>query len=373
MSSSIVNVGESFGLTDAGTLLGASPAERRQYTPKRAQAIVEAATMWKRTWDGSERAALAVKEALSTSDLFRSATGDVLDRELLARYATVDAQWSGFADRTTVRNFKPKKMVDLFGGRTALAPVAELAEYPEGNSSSKEYEISVGKFGRRFGFSWEAVVNDDLDELRTIPDAFANAAAITEDVAALALLVNASGAPNPAFFTAGNGNAVETKVLDHQNLSDAITKVSTKVDSEGNIVAPTGLRLVVGPAQMMNARRILNATEIRVTNGSKTTLEPNWLAGTITLEVNLRLKGNAWFVAPAPGGARPAFAVAFLRGFETPDIRVKNDQGSRVGGGQLGPEEGSFNEDGVWYRVRHVVGAATLDPTHTYAATGAAS
>lgn len=376
MSTSIINVGESFGLTDAGTLLGASPSERRRYTPARAKAITEAAEMWKRAWDGSARAALLVHEALSTSDLFRSVTGDVLDRELLAQYRELDPQWSGFATRTTVRNFKPKKLVDILGGRTALDRVPELTEYPEAEHDTAEYEISVGKFGRRFGFSWEAGINDDIDELQRIPSNFAAAARITEDVTALEQLVDvATGAPNTGFFNADNGNAPEAKVLDEANLQAAVTTVSTREDSDGNLVPPdAGLVLVVGPAQEMTARRILNATELRITNGSRTTIQPNPLRDVnIRLEVNRRIKGLAWFVLPEPNGPRPAIAVAFLRGFETPDIRVKNDQGSRLGGGPLGPDEGSFNEDGVYYRVRHVVGSAHVDPIHTYAATGATS
>ncbi|MBE7701262.1 hypothetical protein H9623_13255 [Oerskovia sp. Sa1BUA8] len=364
------NVGEAFGLTDAGTLLGSSPTARRSYSPARRQAIAEATELWGKAWGGSDRAALLVKEALSTSDLFRSATGDVLDRELLARYTDLPVQWTGFARRTTVKDFKPKKLIDILGGRTALDVVPELSEYPNAVHDTNEYEISVQKFGRRFGYSFEASVNDDIDELKTIPEAFASAARITEDTTANALIVTSAGAPNPAFFNAGNGNAPVAKILDHTNLSDAITVVSTKEDTEGNLVVPNGLVLVVGPAQEMNARRILNATEVRVTNGSKTTLEPNWLKGVVTLVVNARLKGTAWFVLPAPTSARPAIAVAFLRGWETPDLRQQNLTGTRVGGGAISPDEGSFNEDGVYFRVRHIVGGATVDPIHTYAATG---
>lgn len=365
--------GEAFGLTDAGALLGSGPKTRRNYSPKRLAAIGEAAEMWKRCWDGDARGAIAVNEALSTSDLFRSVTGDVLDRELLARYTEVPAQWSQWARRTTVRNFKPKKLVDLLGGRTALDEVPELTEYPESDYDSNEYEISVKKFGRRFGYSWEASVNDDLDELRTIPESFAQAARITEDKAANALLVTAAGAPNPDFFNAGNSNAPVAQALTFENLAAAVTTVSTRTDSDGELVVPDQLILEVGPAQEMEARRIINATEIRITSGSRTTLEPNYLRGVITLVVNKRLPGLSWYVLPAPNTGRPAFAVAFLVGHETPDLRQANEAGNRMGGGAVAPGEGSFNEDAVYYRVRHVVGGATVDPIHTFAATGVAA
>lgn len=376
MPSSLINVAETFGLTEDQTLAGVSPVTRRTYSPTRLRAIAEAATLWKRVFDGDIRAAVQVREALSTSDLFVSATGDVLDRELLAQYQSVEAEWAGFATRTRVRNFKPKKMIDILGGRSALDRVPELSAYPGMDYDTREYEISVAKFGRQFGFSWEALINDDLDELMQIPNTFAQAAAVTETNIALERIANLStGAPNTAFFKdysgltpAGPNTTPVAGVLNEANLQTAVETVRQRKDHQGNIVPAGRLILVVGPAQEFTARRILNATELRVVNGSRTTVEPNPLKGAVDLVVVSRLPGLAWFVLPAPQqAARPAVAVAFLRGFETPDIRQK----AAAGQGR-NPDEGDFDDDSVRYRVRHVTGGAGLDPIHTYAATGAA-
>jgi len=382
MTSTLINVAETFGLTDDQTLAGPSPLARRQYTPRRSQAIVEAATLWKRVFDGDIRAAVQVKEALSTSDLFVSATGDVLDRELLQQYTSVQAEWSGFATRTLVRNFKPKKMVDILGGRTGLDLVPELTAYPGADYDTREFQIQVAKFGRQFGFSWEAMVNDDLDELMQIPNAFGQAATLTEDIKALEQIANANGSPNTAFFKdysavdgyvgTGLNTTPVAGALNQANLQAAVEAVRQRKDAEGNIIPAGQLILVVGPAQEFNARAILNATEIRDTSGSRTIIRPNDLRGTVELVVLSRLPGLAWFVLPKPNQGRPAVAVAFLRGFETPDIRRKDGAGSRVGGGTVDPGDGDFDDDSVRYRVRHVTGAAQVDPTHTYAGTGTA-
>ena len=370
-----INVAETFGLTDDQTLAGVSPVTRRQYSPKRAQAIVEAAGLWKRVFDGDIRAAVQVREALSTSDLFVSATGDVLDRELLAAYSDVTPEWSKFATRTTVRNFKPKKLIDLMGGRSRLERVPELTAYPGAEHDTREFEIQVAKFGRQFGFSWEALVNDDLDELQQIPGTFSQAAALTETANALEVIADLStGAPNTAFFkdyssTAGYGSlntTPATAALSDTALQTAIETIRQRKDDEDNLVPSGPLTLVAGPALEFTARAILNATEVRVTSGSRTSLQPNVLRGAVTLEVVSSLPGSAWFVVPTPGQGRIAVASAFLRGFETPDIRQKN------GGGQgVSPDSGDFDDDSVRYRVRHVHGAAGADPIHTYASTGA--
>jgi hypothetical protein len=357
MTSTLINVAETFGLTDDQTLAGVSPVARRQYSPRRAQAILEAATLWKRVFDGDIRAAVQVREALSTSDLFVSATGDVLDRELLQQYTALTAEWAGFATRTLVRNFKPKKLVDILGGRSGLSLVPELTAYPGAQYDTREYSIAVAKFGRQFGFSWEAMVNDDLDELMQIPNAFSQAAAITEDNAALAII------PNTTAVAAA---------LTEATLQTAIETIKQRRDQEGNLVPSGPLILVVGPAQEFNARRILNATEIRDVVGSRTVVRPNDLKGAVELVVLSRLPGLAWFVLPKPNqGDRPAVAVAFLRGFETPDIRQKSNAGNRLGGGAVDPGDGDFDDDSVRYRVRHVTGAAQVDPLHTYAGLGA--
>ena len=388
MTSTLINVAETFGLTDDQTLAGPSPLTRRNYSPRRRQAIVEAATLWKRVFDGDIRAAVQVREALSTSDLFVSATGDVLDRELLAAYSEITPEWQKFATRTLVRNFKKKKLIDLMGGRTKLDRVPELTAYPGAEHDTREFEIQVAKFGRQFGFSWEALVNDDLDELMQIPGTFGQAAALTETSNALAVIANVTtGAPNTAFFKdysavdgyvgSGLNTTPGTAALDASALETALNAIAQRKDNEGNLVPPPPLRLIVGPALQSTAEGIMNVVHVDTQSGSgsgaKTTRILNPLRGRVTVEVVSSLPGSAWFIVPTPGQGRIAVASAFLRGFETPDIRQKNGAGNSQGGGALSPDSGDFDDDSVRYRVRHVHGAAGADPIHTYASTGAGS
>lgn len=381
---SIIQMAESFGLTEGGELKGSTNTAHRTLNPARAKALKEAAELWGKAWGGDRMAALVVNEALSTSDLFVSATGDMLDRELLAQYQDVPGVWQQFATRSRVRNFKPKKLVDVMGGKTVLDLVPELTEFPQGGYSTHEYEIAAKKFGRRFGFSWEAGVNDDIDELRQIPAAFGQAAQLTEEVAALQALVTVStGAPLAAFFQ--SYDATEAGALGYQAFDNSSTAALTSAavqagiesigarrSTDGNLIPSQGLVLMVGSALEFVANQILTATMVRTTSGAKSIDTPNPLAGRVRLVVNPLLVGNAWFLLPDPQrAARPAVAVAFLTGYETPDLRVSANTGTRVGGGSIAPTEGDFEVDGVWYRVRHVVGSANLDPVHTYGSTGA--
>lgn len=369
--SSILQVAESFGLTGAGLMTGTGPTARRRNQRNLTEAA-NALQLLKGAWEGNRMASIAVHEALSTSDLFRSAAGDVFDRSMLAQYQAMPTQWTKFASRTLVRDFRPKYLRELSGARTRLERVPELSEYPSADYQVAERTIKVGKFGRRFGYSFEAVINDRLEELKQVPGEFANAARLTEDYLALQQIANpTTGAPNTAFFTAANGN-IGTGALTQPNLQAAITTVSTKKDREGNLLYPGPLQLVVGPALRFTAQRLLDQSELRVTSAAGTvqTIEPNPLRGAVTLTVLDNLPGTAWFVLPLPGAPRPAFYVAFLTGYETPDLRYNAEQGSRPGGGAIAPEEGDFDVDAVYWRVRHIVGAAVGDPMFTYASDG---
>lgn len=328
--------------------------------------IANTARLLAAAWQGNDRVRFAVNEAITTSDLFRSATGDVLDREMLAQYAQMPRQWDKFSTRTTVNDFRPKKLIDLAGARTVLPRVPEHSNYPEAGYSLTERDIGVQKTGEQFGYSFESRVNDQLNELRAVPDSWAGKAVATEDFASLESLANPlTGAPNTVIFNAGNGN-LGSVALSEAALEAAVVHVTTQTDKDGNLLYPGALQLVVGPAQQFAARRILNAVEVRHTEGTSTTVGPSPFTG-IKLTVLDNLPGTAWFVLPLPSAPRPAFYTAFLVGYEQPDIRVKSDQGKSVGGGDIGIDSGSFDDDTCYWRVRHIVGSAPGDPKFAYA------
>ena len=367
-------VSDQFDLNEAGALTGEGPERRRQLARSSAsmrEAMVRAKTLLDAAESGSKLALLQINEAITTSDLFKSAVGNVLDYELLRQYEDIETQWTKIAARTTVKDFKPKRLVDLGRNRHKLRRVPEHTNYPIASTDVAERTISVAKFGERFGYTFEARVNDDIGELDQVPLGWATQTRYTEDDEVLEQLANpVTGAPNTAFFNAENGN-LGTGLLTATNLQAAITSVTTKRDSDGRLLRPGGLQLVVGPALQFTAERVMNTTEVEVTEADGTkTKQSNPFRGKVQLTVMANLPGTAWFVIPLPNAPRPAFYAAFLRGFETPDMRYKADGGNRLGGGQVPVEDGSFDDDTIWYRVRHIVGAAHGDPMFTWASDG---
>lgn len=338
------------------------------------QRIGEAYTLFERAMNGDFRAKAEVRESLTTSD-FPVLLGQSFQRKLLAQYQLLSPVWQQYSTRVTVPNFKKQRLLDILGGRRGLSPIPEGTEYPARDvEDAVEYDFRVGKFGDRIGLSWEMLINDELGAFRTLDRTLADDAVYTEGtVTTDALLNSARNDLNTSFF-----GTVANDALTADSLRAAIEALSSKRNAAGQTLVRPELRLVVAPGLRFLAEELVASVEVRTTNGNRTTVARNPLAGLVQVveEPNLLRNTNAkanstWLLLPAPGSVRPALVTGFLQGHETPDLRVKNDQGLRPGGGAVSAGEGSFDDDTIQYRVRHVVGSALIDNTFTYASRGA--
>lgn len=353
---------------------GSSPSAHRRRLANNPAIMQEAlgmARLIQHYREGSKRAALELNEALTTSDLAQFASGMLIDREMLSNYDSLPTQWTKFLTPTTLKDFKPKYMSQLELGAQVFKDVPERTAYPMAEGPTLgEYPIQGKKTGLLWGFSFEAQVNDDLDQLMLVPNQMPQMAVDTEDDRGLRLLINLeTGALNTTFFSVGNAN-IGTLELNAENLQTVITSLRTKRDSVTGAIIPSGtLQLVVGPALQFVAENILAADKVILVDSVTGTRRemPNVLRGKVELVVNEKQLGESWIVMPKPGTARRApFWFARVRGYEKPDFRYKADQGRAIGGGDIVVNEGSFDDDTIWYRGRHIMGVAHGDPTLTY-------
>jgi hypothetical protein len=357
----------------------------RRDDPRYVRSLAEAATMVADVYSG-RTPMYRLQEAMSTSD-FPLLFGDIIDRTMLGRYNEWPVTWSSFARRGTVRDFRTVRKFTMDGAEGVLSQVDQGAEYPEAALTEGKYDYSVKKYGRRIPFLWEAFINDDLDALRDTPERLAKAARMSEERFAAELFVDATG-PDAVFFSAGNGNrgTGAGSVLSLAGLQAAFTAIRSQKDVDGNPLFTGRLRLVVPPALEVTARNIVNATEIRTATGGGGTsaadqiTAQNWIGNMVAdVVVNPWIpiidtsanKNLSWYLFAEPGVGRPAMEMGFLRGHETPELFLKTPNATRIGGGNVSAEDGSFETDGIDYKVRHVFGGALLEPKAAYASVGA--
>ena len=341
--------------------------------------VLEAAKLFNEGIRGKTAFATArLQEAFSTSD-FPVLLGKAFDVEVQQTYSTIDPEWRGLARESRLRDFRPKKFIELLGGQDTFEDVLEGEEYKGASLSESEYEIGIGKTGRSFGLTFELRKNNDYDALMDFPGRLARAARNTEDAKVFGALVTKDG-PNTAFFRTANGNAPASVPLNRENVQAAVTTIRKRKNKEGVPLrlAGTRLLLIVPPALEFAAEAALAPTIPDPNGGPSANPIPNPLNGKIRLIVSERLAlidtsakaDTTWYIIPDPNSENPAVFKTTMLGEEQPDIRVKRDQGERVGGGAVGIDEGSFNDDTIWYRGRHITGGAAADPLGTYVSRG---
>lgn len=358
---------------------------------------LEAAKLLEGALRGDRMDKIKLQEGIATSDLPELLV-PTLNKVLLEEYEATPKVWDQFATQLVVDDFRPVTFQALKyddagednQGDTfregSLPTVGEYDEYPTaGWFSVTEQTMQVKKAGQRIRFSWESIVNDgQIGLLERLPVEMALKAAGKEDEEVTKQLVTASGL-NTANFKAGNQNLLSgNPALTLESLEDAIEAANLQTYNGRQITPVTQFALVVPRALEMTARKILAVQEVRTetTAGSvaTTTISGNPIGSQVTIVVNDWLTkiysgaGAYWFLIPVPGQQlNPAVALGFLRGYETPELRIKSNGGLYLGGGEVPAREGSFDNDDWEMRIRHIATGGFIVPAGTMASTGAGS
>lgn len=352
--------------------------------------VIEAATLYRNALT-TRRGLFRLQEAMSTSD-FPQLFGDVLDRSVLANYSETPVTWPNYVKRSTVRDFRTVKRFRIDGGETILEEVKELAPYPAGYITDDVYSYSVKKYGRRMPFSWETMINDDLNALQDIPQRMGRASRRSEERFAATLFCDANG-PHASVYTTGNKNIINTTnggsatnpPLSISAFQDAWAVLGNMVDSGGDPITIETVELVVGSKGLeITANNILNSPNLLIgaDSGAFRLMPNNWMKGNVRVNYNPYVRqiittgtrgDTSWFLFANPGNGRPALEMGFLLGNETPQMWMKEPNARRIGGGTSDPMAGDFDTDSIEYKVRHVFGGVVLDPKMTVASNGTGS
>lgn len=355
----------------------ARPAQRGpRYMAKLAEAAILVADVY-----AGKKPVHYLREAMTTSD-FPYLFGDILDRQLLAAYRETPQVFRNFCAVKTVPDFRTVRRYTMSGAESVLDTVAEQGEYTESALSEDYYEYSVKKYGRRIPFSWEAMINDDLDALKDVPARFGRASRRTESKFATELYVDSTGPHASLYDAATYGNVITgNPALSVAALQTAMQVLAAQTDSDGEPIVIETVEFVVPPALEITAQNILNALQLELIESGGTTnqkmIVANWMRNRMRLSVDPYIpivattNGNtSWFLFANPGNGRPALEMGFLRGHEAPEIFIKAPNAQRVGGGQVNPMDGDFDTDSIQYKVRHVLGGTRMDPKMTVGSEG---
>lgn len=267
---------------------------------------------------------------------FANLLENVANKALLIGYNEAEETWSAWCRRGSLSDFKIASRVQL-SGFTDLELVTEQGEFTHGTVSDSKETMFLSTYGKLFGISRQAVINDDLDGLARVPSSMGRAAARKiGDLAYAPILATHLMGDGVTLFDASahsNYNATGTapSVVSIEAMRSAMR---LQTDGKGNTVGLAPAFLLCSTA-LEGTVRVLQIGQYDPA-GTAGTLTPNTVQGTFETVSDPRLDAASgihsvtdWYMAASPSRG-DTVEVAFLDGNDTPFLEQK--QGWTVDG-----------------------------------------
>jgi hypothetical protein len=333
----------------------------------------------------SHRRMYLLQEASTTHD-FPILFGNVLERQLWAKYTLAKPDWRSYIGVGTQKDFRAsgQEVIGIWGLQARLPKVVLRGEYKQDKELAEgKTAITLEKYGRLFGLAWETVLADyELGALGDVAERLMNAALVTEFYQATSLIADSSG-PHASLYGATvthpiDGKAITNKgslALSAVNLNTTIELARSQLDQDGNPIIIAGFELVVPPKLANKMLGLLRAifvpqdTEGRAIGVVRQQSVIGHVNEYLPIVDTSGKKDATWYIFARLASGQAA-RLNFLAGRTSPELVMKAPNKVAVGGGAQGPLEGDFESDSMLWRVRHIMGGTAIDPRMTYAQTG---
>lgn len=288
---------------------------------------------------GMSPATLITRAGLHTTSDFVLILADVARRQMRPAYDAAKPAMEPMARRTTAVDFRAKQLISLSAAET-LKKVNEHGEYESSTFVEGAESYRIATYGRIWGISRQALINDDLSVFQTIPDKFGRAVQAFKAQFLVDLVEsNPKMSDSKALFHADHRNVGTPAQLSLEALSEARLKLRKQTGLAGELVQVTPKFLLVPSELETQAEKVLS--EI----AAATVDDVNPFAKSLSLIVEPRLSdAAAWYVSASPAQV-DGLEYAFLEGQD--DYTIETEQG--------------FEIDGTRMKVRTDFGAGFVD------------
>ena len=173
-----------------------------------------------------------VGRALTTSD-FPILLANVANKSLAQGFEAAEETWQKCFATGSVNDFKIHTQVRV-SETDDLEEVKENGEYKRGGQTEAKEEYQIATYGKLFAISRQAIINDDLGALTTIPQGHGEAASRkVGDVAWAVFVANAVMGDGVALFHATHGNLGAAGLPSVKTLGEAIKLMKSQKDIKG--------------------------------------------------------------------------------------------------------------------------------------------
>lgn len=275
----------------------------------------------------------------STSD-FPLLLADVSSKLLRKSYEEAPQTFKAIARRVTITNYQYVNRLQL-GDAPALLEIKEHGEYTSGTISEGRERYRLTKYGRKFGITREAMVNDDTQALSDIPALFGRKARAKEsDLVWEQITSNPTMADGNALFSIAHGNlATVDGAIGITTLGAGRAAMRKQTGLDGEKLNLNAGFLIVPPELETLADQYVTAIQANANS------VVNPFAGKLQVISDPRLTDPyEWYLAASPDQIA-WLEYAYLEGEEGPQVE------SRIG----------FDIDGVEFKCRLDFAAKVID------------
>jgi len=278
----------------------------------------------------------------STSD-FAFILQNVASKSALKGYQEAEETFDKWTSVGSASDFKPISRVDL-GLFPNLDKVEEGAEYKYGKIGDRGATVVIATYGKMIAITRQAIINDDLAILGSLPIKMGRAAKRTVGNLVYGVLTANPNMPDGvAMFHANHGNLGTGAVPSETSWQAAVNAMGLQKDGDAIATA-----LNIRPRYFLSGAYEFTAKQLLTSTGSlensKSAAVANTVQGLVEPVTDRRITGNQWFMAADPNQF-DTIEVTYLDGVQEPVVESKD----------------GWNIDGTELKVRLDAGVNPLD------------
>jgi len=300
---------------------------------------------------------LLTRAGLHTTTDFPGLFEDAANKNLRAAYEAAPQTWLPLSRLVTLSDFKPSRQLQV-GDAPALLEILEHGEYTFGTIGEAKESIQLKTYGRMFGITRQALINDDLNAFGEVPAAFGRKARdIESDLAWAQITSNPTMGDAVALFHATHANLTGSgTVISVASLGIGRAAIRNQKGLDGTTFLNLAPRYLVVPAAL---ELVADQYVTQVTPAVNSSVNPFTSGGRtpLTVIVEPRLDANsatAWYMATGVEQA-PLLYHGVLDGQEGPLVTQME----------------GFDVDGMKFRCRIDVAFKAADWRAAYKNVGA--
>lgn len=283
---------------------------------------------------------MLVREALTGTGQFAGILSNVANKSMAQSYQSAPTTfqiWTGKGNNSDFKNATRYRLSEA----DELVKMTENGEFTNAEITEASVTTSVATYGRSFSITRQALINDDLGALSTIPAKYGAAAKRMINKMVYEVLTSNPTIEGAALFDTKHGNTGTAAIT-----VEGIAALKSQMARQTNIGGKEALNIqpayiIVPPELEITAAQLINSA----VDPTKANATPNPFANRLSVVCDPALTDTkAWYLAAATGYC-PTIEVTYLNGNETPFME------SAV----------QFDTLGIKWRIYQDVGVNLLD------------